>query len=231
MLGDITIKVGSGATPRGGKDVYKSAGIPLIRSMNVHFNGFRTDGLAYIDDKQAAALSAVEVNAGDVLLNITGASIGRVTVAPPNMEGARVNQHVCIIRPTGDLDPSFLRWFLASPDQQDFILNVQSGATRQALTKQKILEFRVPLPPISVQFSEASSRKSKSNSPASTKPSPTSSASRPTSNATKPPSSRPPSKANSPKNGARPIQTSNPPASYSTASSSNAAPSGKKLNW
>jgi len=153
LLGDITTKVGSGATPRGGKAAYKSTGIPLIRSMNVHFSGFHTEGLAFIDDEQAAALSAVEVKADDVLLNITGASIGRVTVAPANMEGARVNQHVCIIRPTEDLDPSFLRWFLTSPDQQDFIMNVQSGATRQALTKQKILEFKVPLPPIPVQRS------------------------------------------------------------------------------
>ncbi len=151
-LAKLTTKVGSGSTPRGGKDAYHESGIPLIRSLNVHFDGFRYDGLAYLDDEQAHALRAVEVRGGDVLLNITGASIGRVTVAPAAMDGARVNQHVCIIRPVEELDPSFLRWYLASPQTQDFILNVQSGATRQALTKEKILDFDIPFPPLGQQI-------------------------------------------------------------------------------
>src|SRR5437762_468767 len=115
-LSELAVKVGSGATPRGGKASYGDAGIPLIRSMNVVFFGFKRDGLAYIDEGQAAALKNVEVKAGDVLLNITGASIGRVTVAPREMDGARVNQHVCIIRPTELLDNRYLRAFLSSPD-------------------------------------------------------------------------------------------------------------------
>jgi len=150
-LVDLTTKVGSGSTPRGGKDAYHTSGVPLIRSLNVHFDGFRHDGLAYLNDDQAHALRAVEVRSGDVLLNITGASIGRVTVAPRSMDGARVNQHVCIIRPIDRLDASYLRWYLASPEIQDFILNVQSGATRQALTKEKILDFDVPVPPLDQQ--------------------------------------------------------------------------------
>ena len=119
--------------------------------MNVYFDGFRYEGLAYIDQSQARALDAVEVGASDVLLNITGASIGRVVVAPARLDGARVNQHVGIIRPKPQLDPSFLRWFLASPGQQKLIMDVQSGATRQALTKDKILNLAVPVPPIATQ--------------------------------------------------------------------------------
>lgn len=150
-LGGVTTKVGSGATPRGGEAAYKPSGIPLIRSMNVHFDGFRRDGLAFLDEEQARALKNVEVRAGDVLLNITGASIGRVTVAPTAMDGARVNQHVCIIRPDQHLDSSFLRWYLAAPSQQRLINGIESGATRQALTKEKILGFEVPLFPLSRQ--------------------------------------------------------------------------------
>lgn len=151
QLGDVTTKVGSGATPRGGEAAYKPAGIPLIRSMNVHFDGFRRDGLAFLDEEQARALKNVEVCAGDVLLNITGASIGRVAVAPAAMDGARVNQHVCIIRPDHRLDSSYLRWYLASPFQQRLINGIESGATRQALTKEKILRFEVPLLPLAHQ--------------------------------------------------------------------------------
>lgn len=150
-LGDVTTKVGSGATPKGGEQAYKHSGIPLIRSMNIHFDGFKRDGLAYLDTEQAASLDGAEVRAGDVLLNITGASIGRVTQAPTEMDGARVNQHVCIIRTTSDLDAEFLAAYLRTPDMQKTIIDEESGATRQALTKAKILAFNIPLPPIKEQ--------------------------------------------------------------------------------
>ncbi len=143
---DITSKVGSGATPRGGESAYQESGTPLIRSLNVHFDGFRRDGLAFLNDAQANELRSVEVRAEDVLLNITGASIGRVTQAPSDMDGARVSQHVCIIRPREPLQPAFLRWFLATPSQQSLINREQTGATRQGLTKEKILNFEVPIP-------------------------------------------------------------------------------------
>jgi type I restriction enzyme S subunit len=88
-LGDATSKVGSGSTPKGGRDSYHVSGVPLIRSQNVRVDGFSDEGLVYIDEEQAANLANVTVSEGDVLLNITGASIGRVTVAPPHMTGAR----------------------------------------------------------------------------------------------------------------------------------------------
>ena len=119
-IGEITEKVNSGSTPRGGSAAYKESGIPLIRSMNVHFDGMHYEGLAYIDDEQAEALRNAEVKTDDVLLNITGASIGRVTQAPPEMEGARVNQHVCIIRPNQNFNSDFLTKFLASPTIQSY---------------------------------------------------------------------------------------------------------------
>jgi type I restriction enzyme, S subunit len=146
-IGALTSKVGSGATPRGGGESYKSSGIPLIRSMNVINFGFKRDGLAYIDADQARALQNVEVHGGDVLLNITGASIGRVTLAPPDLQGARVNQHVCIIRPTDKLDARYLAAYLSSPGMQAEIGADHYGMTRPALTKQQILEFEVPIPP------------------------------------------------------------------------------------
>jgi type I restriction enzyme S subunit len=146
-LGDLATKVGSGATPKGGEAAYKATGTPLIRSMNVVFFGFKWDGLAYLDDAQAEALKAVEVQAHDVLLNITGASIGRVTLAPSELAGARVNQHVCIIRPVEELDPRFLNAYLSSPPMQGAITNENYGVTRQALTKQQILDFDIPVAP------------------------------------------------------------------------------------
>lgn len=145
-LGDCTTKIGSGVTPRGGYTAYKQSGVPLIRSMNVRLNAFATEGLAFIDGDQDSAMSGSRVQPGDVLLNITGASIGRVCVAPTELCPANVNQHVCIIRSDGALLPEWIAYFLAQPDFQKQILGQQSGATRQALTKEMIEAFELPAP-------------------------------------------------------------------------------------
>jgi type I restriction enzyme S subunit len=150
-LKTLATKIGSGATPAGGRESYFAKGIPFIRSMNVHFRGFEPKGLVFLSEQQASQLTNATVQSGDVLLNITGASIGRVTTAPPEMIGARVNQHVAIIRPTKELDPNFLAQFLASPEIQRMIEDVQVGATREALTKGMIEQFKTPLPPLAEQ--------------------------------------------------------------------------------
>ena len=97
-LAELCTKLGSGATPRGGRSTYKTEGIPLIRSMNVHNGYFVWKDLTYIDDEQAAKLNGVTLMKGDVLLNITGASVARSCILPDELAGGRVNQHVSIVR-------------------------------------------------------------------------------------------------------------------------------------
>lgn len=152
-LGDVCEKIGSGATPRGGAEVYLSEGTALIRSQNVHNEGFRKDGLAFIDQEHASELQNVEVRAGDVLLNITGDSVARVCQAPTDVLPARVNQHVAIVRPRKDkLDAGYLRYFLVSPAMQARMLALAgAGATRNALTKGMIENFEIQAPPLPEQ--------------------------------------------------------------------------------
>jgi type I restriction enzyme S subunit len=157
-LGDCCEKIGSGATPKGGKDAYLEVGpVHLIRSQNVHNDGFSPVGLAFISEDQAKKLDNVKVESGDVLLNITGDSVARVCQAFDQFLPARVNQHVAIIRPKpSEFDARFLRYFLASPAQQDYMLGLAAaGATRNALTKGMIESFQVPCPPLQVQQSIA----------------------------------------------------------------------------
>lgn len=147
-LVDLTTKIGSGATPRGGKTVYKTEGISLIRSMNVHDAEFREKNLAFIDDEQASKLSHVQVEVDDVLLNITGASVARCCNAPEDILPAVVNQHVSIIRPkTQMLDSDFLQLALISKPHKDRLLGIgDAGATRQAITKGQIKAFEIAFP-------------------------------------------------------------------------------------
>ena len=153
-LGPLCLKIGSGATPRGGDKVYLDKGdVALIRSQNVRNDGFKTDGLVYIDAEHANQLANVTVEPHDVLLNITGDSVARCCQVDPRVLPSRVNQHVAIIRPrSSELSPRFLRYFLVSPRMQSQMLGwAHAGATRNALTKGMIESFKVPKPPISVQ--------------------------------------------------------------------------------
>lgn len=153
-LGDVCQKIGSGATPRGGKDVYLEAGdVALIRSQNVYNDRFERPGLVYLTPEHSRQLDAVTVKSGDVLLNITGDSVARVCQVPSDVLPARVNQHVAIIRPDSSrLDPRFLRFYLASPPMQQHMLGLAgAGATRNALTKGMIERFEVPDIPLREQ--------------------------------------------------------------------------------
>jgi type I restriction enzyme, S subunit len=148
----LATKFGSGVTPRGGSAVYQDVGVPLLRSQNVHFEGLRLVGVARIPRDLHESLSATHVTPGDVLLNITGASIGRVCEVPDELLDANVNQHVCIIRPkTERILPSFLAAFLSIPPMQGQIRVEQTGASREGLTLQSIRSFEVLLPSVSEQ--------------------------------------------------------------------------------
>lgn len=164
-LGQLTIKIGSGATPKGGKEAYQTDGISLIRSMNVHNGKFEYKELAHISDEQAARLENVAVEENDVLLNITGASVARSCVVPTNVLPARVNQHVCIIRCKDSIMPDFVNSLLIDDNYQDLLWSIAgSGATREAITKQQVESLQIILPPISKQeeFSKFINRVDKS---------------------------------------------------------------------
>jgi type I restriction enzyme, S subunit len=117
----------------------------------VLMNRFSVRGLALISQEQDDAMSGSRVQPDDVLLNITGASIGRVCVVPNEICPANVNQHVSIIRVDDSIEPQFLSFFLSSPSFQRSIIETQAGATRQALTKSMVESFAVPQPGRSTQ--------------------------------------------------------------------------------
>jgi type I restriction enzyme S subunit len=158
-LGEITTKIGSGATPRGGEASYFSEGIPLIRSLNVYDDRFDDEGLAFIGEDQAAALANVTVESRDILLNITGASVARCCMAPERYLPARVNQHVMIIRvDAAEASPFFVHAAINSDERKRQLLSyAQKGSTREALTKEMMAAFEITLPSSTImqQFGES----------------------------------------------------------------------------
>jgi len=151
-LGQHTRKVGSGITPKGGSNVYLASGVPFIRSQNVLTNKLDLSDVVFISEAQHRKMSNSVVKSGDVLLNITGASIGRSCVVPEKIEEANVNQHVCIIRTKEDeLDNSYLCHFLNSEYGQKIISSFQAGGNRQGLNYEQIRSFPLGLPDLEEQ--------------------------------------------------------------------------------
>lgn len=145
---DLCSKIGSGATPRGGKEAYHNEGISLIRSTNVYDYFFSYSDLAHIDEAQANALSNVIVQRNDVLFNITGVSIARCCIVPDDVIPARVNQHVMILRPYwGEFMSYYLMFTLCDSKCKSQLLGIgQSGSTREAINKQEMETFSIPVP-------------------------------------------------------------------------------------
>ena len=148
-LKDISQKIGSGFTPRGGDSNYIEEGIAFIRSMNIYNNTFKKENFAYIDAFLENKLSQVELFSGDLLLNITGASVARCCTVPDNILPARVNQHVCIIRQCR-ISNVFLEYCLTNESYQEYLLLLsnKNGATREALTKTQVENLGVIFPPL-----------------------------------------------------------------------------------
>lgn len=151
-LGPLAARVGSGITPLGGERNYKHTGRPFVRSQNVGWGELLLDDVAYIDDETHSSFAATEVVEGDVLLNITGASIGRSAVADDRIAGGNVNQHVCVIR----VDPKvlnavLLNQFLLSDGGQEQVDSFQAGGNRQGLNFAQVRSFMVPLPPTTAE--------------------------------------------------------------------------------
>lgn len=147
-IGEITTLVTSGLTPRGGANVYVNKGPMLIRSQNVLMNQLDLSDVAHITGDTHAQMQRTRVEIGDVLLNITGASIGRVAWVRRLSIEANVNQHVCILRPNKEVtEPAFLSTCLSLPYHQSVISGVQAGASRQALNHQQVRRLPIVLPP------------------------------------------------------------------------------------
>lgn len=151
-LGNITNRIGSGSTPRGGKSAYYNEGIAFLRSQNIRNDGLKLEDVAFINDKTHEKMNNTKVFPDDILLNITGGSLGRSTIFPENIGEANVSQHVSIIRPTIKATNQYLHYCILSPYIQGLIWGRQVGMAREGLSKKVLELFEIPFPPLKEQI-------------------------------------------------------------------------------
>ncbi|MGN4485303.1 restriction endonuclease subunit S [Bacillus cereus group sp. MYBK5-1] len=142
----ISNLVGSGKTPKGGSEIYPESGVLFLRSMNVHYDGIRLKDIVHITPEIDEDMRSTRVKAKDVLLNITGASIGRSCIVPESLGKANVNQHVCIIRSkTRVIVPELLSKIMSSNFIMQQILMSQNGSSREGLNFSQVKNLKFPL--------------------------------------------------------------------------------------
>jgi type I restriction enzyme S subunit len=147
----LTSRISSGKTPNGGSEVYVDDGIIFLRSQNVYDEGLRLDEVVYIPEMVDLQMVTSRVQPGDILLNITGGSIGRSCSVPENFPNANVNQHVCVIRLVNPELLPFVEIFFKSFAIKSQIEFVQNGAAREGLNFEQIGSMRLCLPPLTEQ--------------------------------------------------------------------------------
>lgn len=147
-LGEICSKIGSGSTPKGSN--YSKSGFPFFRSQNIYNDGLVYDDIKFVSDEVQKQMNGTIVLANDILLNITGGSMGRCALVPEDFKEGNVSQHVCIIRPL-QVDRSYFHKIILSPYFQKFIFSSTTGAGREGLPKYNLEQFAIPLPPLSEQ--------------------------------------------------------------------------------
>ncbi len=150
----LAAKIGSGKTPKGGAEIYEDSGVVFIRSQNVHDDGLYLDDVKYISDQINNEMSGTKLMTGDILFNITGASIGRCCIYSIPEQG-NVNQHVCIIRTNQLAFNHYLRYVMNSDIGKCETAINQMGGNRDSLTFEQIGSFFVPVPPLDEQKESA----------------------------------------------------------------------------
>ena len=145
-------KIGSGKTPLGGSEIFEETGILFIRSQNI-YNGLilLEDKATYINRNIHQQMIGTCVKKNDILLNITGASIGRVAKYDLDIE-ANVNQHVCIIRSNRYVLPDYLMYFIMSEFGQFMIKTHQISGNREGLSFENIGNFKIIAPGLDYQY-------------------------------------------------------------------------------
>jgi type I restriction enzyme S subunit len=155
-IGNITDKVNSGKTPLGGEKAYIDQGVLFIRSQNVNDNKLNLDKIVFVSEETNSTMKNSIVKANDILLNITGASLGRSCVVPNDFEIGNVNQHVCIVRLKQNYNPRFVQPILSSDKGQNIFNSLQVGGGREGLNFESIKSIELNFPTFEEQTKIAS---------------------------------------------------------------------------
>jgi len=126
----------------------------VINQACIYWDGLHLENVKYQDSEKVKTDRYLHNN--DVLINSTGTgTLGRCCVFKSNADDVNyvADSHVTVLRPSDDICASYFKYFVMKKETQDSIYSkCVSGSTNQIeLSKEKLLEFLIPLPPIEAQ--------------------------------------------------------------------------------
>ena len=147
---DITKKIGSGVTPKGGSEIYVDKGIPFLRSQNIYNDGLRIDDVSFITETIHSKMRNSQLKPNDILINITGASIGRTCIVPLDLKEGNINQHIIYVRCKESIVP-FVSNYFKTNTIKEHINRIQAGTSKEALNMGQVLTIPIVIPPLKEQ--------------------------------------------------------------------------------
>ena len=147
---DIIQKIGSGVTPKGGSEIYVNKGVPFLRSQNIYDDGLRIDNVSFITETIHNKMKNSQLKPNDILINITGASIGRTCIIPLDVKEANINQHIIYVRCKESIVP-FVSNYFKTNTIKEHINRIQAGTSKEALNMGQVLTIPIVFPPLPEQ--------------------------------------------------------------------------------
>jgi type I restriction enzyme S subunit len=134
------------------KDQDPNGEIRLIQLADIGDGCFINKSSRFINKETAIKLRCTFLKKGDVLIARMPEPLGRACVFPMDEENKYVTAvDVCIIRPKENCLSSYLKYTLNSVDIRNSIYRQKTGTTRERITRKKLGELQIPLPPIEQQ--------------------------------------------------------------------------------
>ena len=114
--------------PRGWAEYYTEEGSFFLQSGNLNDSvGIELEKANRVTPPENAEGRRTRLRRNDVLVCVTGANTGRVALSNFEDQEVFINQHLCLIRPTAEVEPSFLAFSLHSSVGQTYFFLSQYG--------------------------------------------------------------------------------------------------------
>jgi len=132
---------------------FTSLGVPVIAVGNLTGTGFRTEGLYFVSEAKAQQLARYDVWAGDLLFARSGATLGKVCVAPKEVKNWRMTGHILRARLNTQLiTPEIAVYALAAlPSVRNQVFGNVRGVTRPGFNTTLLESIVIPVPPLAEQ--------------------------------------------------------------------------------
>lgn len=136
---------------------FTSKGYPIIKIKNIVNNTIDVSNTIFIEKEYAEQTDKFKLNAGDLLIAMTGATVGKVGVVPITNIPCYLNQRVGRFLKYGEVDnTSFINCFFTIGSGLDHVMNIARGAAQPNISSSQILSIESVIPPIEIlkEFSD-----------------------------------------------------------------------------